>query len=277
MKLLDLRRISSRPILVLFLLAFSLGLLPVAAAAGDLDEIRARGTLRMICWPHSESQFIRQVDENRGFVGIDVDLMRGFAAELGVELQVVPGKNHFAQMFPDLQSGLGDLAASSLTITPARLALFDFSMPYFLEHMVVVTRKDTKIDGPDDLKNFIGAVVEGSSHDQRLRRLVPKDNVSYVSFTIEALRQVQEGESQFALVDSGTFGSATGKYPDIRTDLAVSFRFSDEEAYGIAVRKGSDLLAPLNAYLKRIEGTGELQAVLDRHLNHPTVQSQTGR
>lgn len=245
------------------------GLLPDTAHGGDLDGVRTRGALRMVCWPHPDSLFIRRADSDGpaggGFSGIDFELMRGFAAELGVELQVVPARESFAQMFSDLQTGLGDLAASSLTITPARQALFDFSKPYFLEHMVVVTRKGTQIADTEDLTRYRGAVVEGSSHDQRLRRLVPKENVTFVDVTTDALRQVEDGSVDFALVDSETFNTATLKRSEMGSSLAVALRFPDEEAYGIAVRKGSDLLPPLDAYLQRLQGSGELERLIRKY------------
>lgn len=257
-------RLSS--ILPIVFLAFA-GLYAAPVYAGDLDGIRARGALRMICWPHQESLFIRRAEgEDTGFLdrftGIDFELMRGFAAELGVELQVVPSRLSFSQMFPDLQAGTGDVAASSLTITPARQALFDFSEPYFLEHMSVVTLKGSTIDSESDLTQYRGSVVEGSSHDQRLRRLVPKEQVVYVSYTTDALSKVQDGEADYALVDSATFVTASRKYPEMKKSLEVAFNFPDEEAYGIAVRKGSDLLPPLNAYLHRLKSSGELDRLI---------------
>lgn len=250
------------------LLAFTLT--PSAAWGGDLDGVRTRGTLRMVCWPHPDSLFIHRTEGGgapgiAGFSGIDFELMRGFAAELGVELEVVPARVSFAQMFSDLQTGLGDLAASSLTITPARQALFDFSKPYFLEHMVVVTRKGADIDDESDLAHFRGAVVEGSSHDQRLRQLVPKENLTFVDITTDALRRVEDGSVDFALVDSGTFNIATFKNTAMASRLVVALRFADEEAYGIAVRKGSDLLPPLDAYLERLQGSGELDRLIQRY------------
>ena len=248
-------------------LAVLLGLsLAPPATAGDVDVVRARGTLRMICWPHQESKFIRRMIEEYGregmnrFTGIDVSLMRGFAAELGVELEVVPAKDSFAGVLTGLQAGEGDLAASSLTITPARQALFDFSDPYFLEEMVVVVPKSSKISTVDDLAGKRGAVVTGSSHDQRLRRLAPPGlQVVDVEYTLEALESVQSGQADFALVDSGTIKTASRKYFEIEQALKTAFSFPDEEAYGVALRKGSDLLPLLNAYLKRLKESGELE------------------
>ena len=203
------------------------------ASAGDLDTVRARGTLRMISWPHQESQFIRRMIEEYGkdglnrFTGIDVELVRGFAAELGVELEVIPAKDSFSGIFPALQSGQGDLAASSLTITPSRQALFDFSTPYYLERMVVVVPKASTIASVEDLNNKRGAVVTGSSHDQRLRRLAPPGlEVVEVDYTLEALETlgvpvVAYGTEEFPAFFSRSSGHAAPMTLDTPSDLAA--------------------------------------------------------
>ncbi len=259
---------------LLSVLGLSLCLLAPAgiSAAGDLDTVRSRGSLKMICWPHQESNFIRRMIEEYGkdgfnrYAGIDVELLRGFAAELGVELEVVPAKDSFSGIFPSLQAGDGDLAASSLTITPERQALFDFSTPYYLEQMVVVVPKDSKIASAEDLQNKRGAVVKGSSHDQRLRRLAPPGlEVVEVDYTLEALESVQAGQADFALVDSGTMKTSSVKYFEVKERLRTAFAFPDEEAYGIAVRKGSDLLPLLNSYVDRLKATGELDRIITSH------------
>lgn len=243
------------------------------ASAGDLDEVRGRGVLKMSCWPHQESLFVRRMIDEYGseglnrYTGLDVELMRGFAAELGVELEVVPGSESFASIFSDLQAGRGDVLASSITITPARQALFDFSVPYFIERMVVVAPSSSTIRTQKDLENLRGAVVQASSHDQRLRRLSLKGlKVVTVDYALEALESVQSGNADFALVDSVTIHKASAKYHEIESNLKVVIRFDDDEAYGVGVRKGSDLLAPLNAYLERLKRSGELKRMVDSYL-----------
>ena len=262
------------PMKKLAILGLTLCLLGPAgiAFAGDLDTVRARGTLKMICWPHQESNFIRRMIEEYGkdgfnrFAGIDVELLRGFAAELGVELEIIPAKDSFSGIFPSLQSGEGDLAASSLTITPERQALFDFSAPYYLEKMVVVVPKASEITSVEDLKDKRGAVVTGSSHDQRLRRLAPPGlKVVEVDYTLEALESVQSGKADFALVDSGTIKTSSAKYFEVKERLRTAFSFPDEEAYGVAVRKGSDLLPRLNSYIERLRSNGELDRIISSH------------
>ena len=50
----------------------------------------------------------------------------------------------------------------------------------------------------------------------------------------------------------------------IYKDLRVAARVN-ETGYGIAMRKGSDLKAPLDAYLAGLRDSGELEKILSRH------------
>lgn len=237
------------------------------SAASDLEAVREAGELRMLAWPHQESEFVRRMIEELGtegldkFTGLDVDLLRGFAHELGVELKVTPA-NSFADLLPALLEYRGDIVASSLTITPARKELVDFSRPYFFEKSVVVVRKGSDIDAIDDLAGQLAASVAGSSHEERLRgRLGEELRLSPTQFTLESLTQVLEGDADYTLVDATTIETAAQEYVDIRQKLKVAFEFPEQEAYGVALRPGSDLLPRLDDYLRRMEESGELAAL----------------
>lgn len=237
------------------------------AEASDLGAVRDAGVLRMLAWPHQESEFVRRMIEELGtegldkFTGLDVDLLRGFAEELGVELKVTPA-NSFADLLPALLENRGDVVASSLTITPARKKIVDFSRPYFFEKSVVVARKGADIDSVDDLAGKLAASVAGSSHEERLRaQLGAGLRLAPTQFTLESLHQVLEGEVDYTLVDATAIETASQEFADIRQKLTVAFEFPEQEAYGIALRPGSDLLPQLDDYLRKLEERGELEAL----------------
>lgn len=85
--------------------------------------------------------------------------------------------------------------------------------------------------------------------------------LSPTGFTLESFTQVLEGDADFTLVDGTAVRGVQSKYSEMRKGLKVAFEFPSREAFGIAVRPGSDLLPLLDAYLRRIEESGELQAL----------------
>jgi ABC-type amino acid transport substrate-binding protein len=253
-------------------------LLPAAqpARAGDLAEVKARGKLLMITYPVQSTHFVsikldvlrdsglKLTDLRRPeqFAGIDVELMNGFARSLGVELEIRPVADGYGALIPALDRRDGDLIASELTITPQRQAKADFSLPYVSNWIAVVVRRDSHIATPADLRNARGAVLRGSSHPEFLNAAVPGVHLQTTSFDLESLEAVANGSVDFALMDTG---APPGQSVDtMHPGLKVAFRLR-EIGDGIAVRKGSDLLAPLNAYLEKMKSSGVLRSILERN------------
>lgn len=241
-------------------------------AVDQVSAIRERGKLVMLAFPHQLSSFVRtnlelgpmpKLGTADHFVGIDVDIMKGFADYLGVELLIRRvSEPSYAALIPDLLAGAGDLIASSLSITDERKQQVEFSDPYYLNYSVVVTPVDSSIESVADLHGKLAAVIPGSSHDELLRRLgVSRDWFVTVSFRAECYFTVDEGQADYTLVDAN---SAKHVLPTMR-GLKVAFRLPEDDYYGFAVPPGSNLLQPLNRYLESIRSSGKLAEIIERH------------
>jgi len=246
------------------------------ARAGDLAAVKARGKLVLLCHPVQDSPFVAvnldvmrerglKLDELRKpeeFTGAEVELAKGFARRLGVKLEVHAIVEGYDALLPALVGRAGDLAASELTITPKRLLSVDFSTPYVSDWLAVVARRDSKIASLADLAGSKGAVIGGSSHLEFLRAAVPEAKVTLTSFDLESLEAVEHGEADYTLIDTSVpvGGSLDAMHPGVK----VAFRLR-EFGDAIAVRKGSDLLKPLDDYLASLKKSGELQRILGRN------------
>lgn len=237
---------------------------PVTGAetrSGHLKEVRERGKLVMLCFPHQDSTFVhpkldalrelriplKDLRDPDHFEGSDVDLLRAFAASLGVRLEIRPVTTSYADLIPALLAGDGDVIASSLTITEEREKVVDFSVPYAKSWVAVVVSKDTAVENVDDLAGLTGALMKGSSQLEFLRSVGPDDvKILLTDFSLENYISVAEGTADFTLVDSAAEVGTTPNesFPDLR----VAFRLR-EFNYGVVVPPGSDLLPPLNAFL----------------------------
>jgi ABC-type amino acid transport substrate-binding protein len=247
-----------------------------AAAAGDLAEVKARGKLIMLCYPTQDSHFVAaDLDVMRAqglklgdlrkpehFKGLEVDLLKGFARSLGVELEIHAMATGYDALLSALAARQGDVAASELTITPKRRAIADFSRPYISGWLAVVTRRGSTIASAADLAGKKAAVVSGSSHLEFLLEASPDVKIEPASFDLESLEAVEAGRADFTLRDSHDL-PATGIDPR-HPELKVAFRLV-EFGDGVGLRKGSDLVAPLNAYLAGLAKSGELARLLRRH------------
>lgn len=252
--------------------ALCLLLTPALSSARDVQEILASGKLVMLTFPNQESAFT-SIDTTQGpmpevgrsghFLGIDVELVQAFADSMGVDLEIRPvSEPRFAALIPDLLSNRGDLIASSFSITPERREIVDFSDPYFSIHAVLVARNDSGIQGPESLHELIGTAVDGSSHAARMVRMgLDKSMIIEVDFLLETYGLVTDGDADFTIADSSNPVTRTESYPD----LEVVYEFPDNEDYGFALPKGSDLTPFINQFLKESRANGLLEQILAKY------------
>jgi len=247
-----------------------------AARAGDLADVQARGKLVMLTYPVQGTHFssvdleamrqaglkLSELRQPGQFHGIDVDLMSGFAKSLGVQLEIHAVADGYGALLPSLNRRLGDLVASELTITPQRRQLADFTDPYATNWIAVVVRRDSLVTSPADLRGKRASLLSGSSHVEFLKSVAPGARIQLTQFDLEDLGAVDGGSADFTLMDTPVPPGT--EVDSLHPGLKVAFRLR-EIGDGIAVRKGSDLLPRLQAYLASLKASGELARILDRN------------
>jgi ABC-type amino acid transport substrate-binding protein len=138
----------------LFACLLSVSLLPGSIClGGDLEDIKGKGVLRHLGIPYAN--FV-----TGGGEGLDVDLVRLFAKDIGVRYEFVPVD--WSELFPALIGQRikvkgndveflektpvrGDIAANGITILPWREKIVAFSDPVFPTQVWVVARADSPV------------------------------------------------------------------------------------------------------------------------------------
>jgi polar amino acid transport system substrate-binding protein len=141
----------------------SLGL---PAQADTLDDIRQAKKIR-IAIDLAIPPF-GMTDDKLQPAGSDVDVARLLAKDLGVELEIVTTTG--PTRIPLLQTGKADLVISTLSITPERAKVIDFSLPYADHLSVVAALKTLPIKDMADLDGKKVAVVRGTTQDTDLTK-----------------------------------------------------------------------------------------------------------
>ena len=218
----------------------------------DLPGLIERGRLRMITRNNAMTYFI-----HRGLqVGFEYELMKKFASEHGLRLEVVIPKSH-AELLSHLKEGKGDVVAAAMTITPERQAEVDFTRPYNeVDEVVVVRADETSISSLADLAGRTFHVRGSSSFYTTLTAL--QDSVE--GLRIVKLPDDIETEEILAGIESGLYDLTLADSNLLDVERSYGRRIN--AAFGIkstnlgwAVRKGNPaLLASLNQYIRREKG-----------------------
>ncbi|MDP1577953.1 MAG: transporter substrate-binding domain-containing protein, partial [Cypionkella sp.] len=116
-------------------LALGASLSAAQAQSTTVDEIHARGTLRIAGILNEDPYFAKdpRTGEWRGFA---IEMGKDMASELGVELEVV--ESSWANSILDVQSGKVDLAFA-LTALPKRALSVSFSTPTYYNSFVIIS------------------------------------------------------------------------------------------------------------------------------------------
>ena len=103
-------------------------LVTTAAHADLLKDIKAAGKIRIALDTGSPPYGF--VDSALKPVGSDVETAQLLAQDLGVQLDIVQTTS--PNRIPFLQTGKADIVVASLSMTPEREKIVDFSVPYAL-------------------------------------------------------------------------------------------------------------------------------------------------
>lgn len=242
-------------------LVFWLSARPVNQVDG-LERVQETGKIRVVTRNNSNCYYIYRGRP----MGFEYELAEAFADYLGVELEIITAD--WNDMFGLLATGLGDLIAASLTVTPARQERADFSDPYMsVQQHVIVHKHNHEVSSVDDLNGRTVHVRRGTSYEVRLKELadsgidieiVLRDNVP----TEELIRQVAEKEIEITVADSNIALLNRRYYPAVR----MAFPVEEKQSLGWAVRKGDDgLLAEVDAFFDTIEADGQFGKIYQKY------------
>jgi polar amino acid transport system substrate-binding protein len=129
--------------------------------ADGLDDIKAAKKLRVAVDlgvpPYG------MTDDKMQATGSDVETGKLLAADLGVEFELVPTTG--ATRIPSLQSGKADVVISTLSVTPERAKVIDFSLAYASLRTVVAGVKGIEVKSVADLDGKTIGTTRGTTHD----------------------------------------------------------------------------------------------------------------
>ena len=214
-------------------------------------------------------------DGARGTSGFESDLVRSLAQDLGVKLRIVVAAND-AEIHKRLKSNEADLAAAWLV--PLDDTHIRSGTPYFQSTNVLVKHEaSVPISNIGQLAHKTVHVIAGSRQERELRVLqasIPGLNI--VAMTkrteLDLLEGVENRHFDSVLVDNAVFQIGNNFYPDLQTSLEIGE--AKPIAWLFAPGAAPELIERANAFLSRIQESGEIDRLKDRYFGHVSRLNQ---
>lgn len=235
----------------------------------ELEKIRDRGVLRVGTLNNQLSYYIGP----EGPTGLDFELATLFAQGIGVKLEMQPAHT-LSGLFQVLEHGDVDIIASSLTITPDRLARFRPSPAYYFVDQLLVYRNGHWRPRTMQEINKNGAklaVAAGSSHAMTLNNIQQQyPNLNWIKdenlHDDDLLKQVADGTLDFTIANSANIAMIQRTHPEITAALELS---KDEPvAWFMNKTQDDSLYALLIEFFGNIAKSGELAALEEKYFGH---------
>ncbi|MFN7002522.1 MAG: transporter substrate-binding domain-containing protein [Roseinatronobacter sp.] len=244
--------------------ALSLATLAPVSALADLAAILERGTIN-IAVPESFPPFgaLGMEGEHEGY---DVDVAKLIAAELGVEVNIVPVSSN--QRIPFLETDRVDLVISSMGANPERAKSIWFSSAYAPFYSGAFASADLDITSVADLAGLRVGVTGGALEDLELTRTAP-DGTDIIRFGDNAatLSAYQSGQVDVLVTGNTVAAELAANNPNLSVD--VKFIMRDSPCF-IGIKKGNlDLLQWVNVFIMHKTLGGELDALSQQWFGQP--------
>ncbi|TDL93424.1 transporter substrate-binding domain-containing protein [Macrococcus brunensis] len=224
----------------------------VSAKEDQLDVIKKRGELRVgLSADYAPYEFERTVNGKREYVGIDIELAKKIAKDLGVELKIV--NMQFDSLLGSLKTGKIDVIISGMSPTPERKKEVDFTDEYMQvkQRMVVQKKNQQKLKTVEDFKGKGVAAQKQTTQEELAQTELPESNLTSLTRLPEAIMSLNTGKVDGVIME----GPVADAYLSQNTQLAYSdLEFGNaDKGTAIALPKDSPkLLDALNASIKEV-------------------------
>jgi membrane-bound lytic murein transglycosylase F len=245
----------------------------------ELDQIKERGVLRVGTLNNQLSYFIGP----NGPSGLDYELAREFAKELGVKLEIKP-VYRVASLFPALKKGDIDIIAAGQTQTAPRIKNFRPGPTYYYisqelvyhtgtwkpRNIRQIIKKQKELSATEPPRDLL-TIVNDSHFKHSLEQLRGKyPNLRYQvdsnADVYDLLKQVSQGKLAFTLADSIDISLAQRVYPD----LAIAFEMTDDQPVSWFIRRSDDesLYALMIEFFGQQKQSGLIASLEEKYIGH---------
>ncbi|MBW4634707.1 MAG: transporter substrate-binding domain-containing protein [Iphinoe sp. HA4291-MV1] len=198
---------------ILFLLTFSFVIADtqLSVSAAEMPEIQRRGYIKIAVKDNLRPLGFRDVNGN--LQGLEIDLAKALAVDLlgkadAVKLQPVANRDRLSAVLDNKV----DIAIARVTATASRSRLVSFSVPYYFDGTVLVT-KDTLLQQLSDLAKRKITVLKNSSTIADVRYYLPNAELVGVDSYQAAFALLENNAADAFAADASVLSGWVQQYP----------------------------------------------------------------
>ena len=197
------------------------------------DSIQKSGVLRV--GVNTDSRSFAFYNEKGELQGYDIDLSRRIAEHLlgsGENVKFIPVTP--SSRLLKISTGEVDIVIATMTITPQREEIIEFSNPYDVAGQAILVRNSSKISSMSDLSGLNVGVIWGTTAEKNMNNLVPSANILGFKSYHGAYKALKSGRIE-AITSDDTILSRFALEDNQVTLLPKRY---SREPYGIGFKKG---------------------------------------
>lgn len=241
-----------------------------AEQSPTLATIHKRNAVNVCIWPEYFSITYHN-DRSKRLEGIDIDLSKSFASDLGVEVHYV--MTHFGRFMDDLEAKNCDIAMFGVGNTASRRERVNFSQPYLASNMyAVATKSHPFIHRWEDIDQpgVIVCVQKGTYMENAMRKNLKHASIITVLRPNEREMEVLSGRADVFITDY-PYGQKMLHVYDWANLIAPPGK-TEQFNYAYAVAKGDQIwLQRVDQFVSEIKQDGRLAKAAKKNKLLPIV------
>lgn len=207
-------------------------------------------------------------DADGKLIGYEIELIDALCAQMKAECEV--NSQDWDGLIPGLNAQKFDAAIAGMSITPERLEVIEFSDPYFYSGIILIGKKGDNVS-VDDLKSQPIASQRATVSAQYLQDEHSDADIKLYDTQDNAYLDLTSGRVRAMMSDKVTgidwLKTAAGKEYEVKGEEIST----DDDAMGIAFRKGDPLVAKFNTALAELKSNGSYDQITGSYFGTSTT------
>ena len=212
-----------------------------------------------------------EITPDGSIVGFDIDIANALCEEMGEECELV--QTDWDGIIPALLEGHCDAIIASMSITPEREQVIDFSEKYYYTPAMFAAPADADFtDSPEDMAGKVVGVQRGTIHQNYMEEYYPETELTLYANQDEAFLDLASGRLDAIMGDSVVIRGGFLKTPEGEGYAQLGDTHYDPAIHGpgagIGVRKeDAELRDRFSAAIQGLRESGRYDEIASQYFD----------